>query len=155
MPAAIAVTYRFDRLAGSFRPFRRHAITLSAYCQRRCAVARPIPNCQQIALPSLAHANLMAAALAAFEAIDAENEPSDVAEFIKRIAYVVDDLTVEDARVGKTAVRPSVGRGRFVDPFVDYSSGQQNNLSNFRMLLESIVRGAKVVAVRALGLWRG
>jgi hypothetical protein len=61
MPAAIAVTYRFDRLAGSFRPFRRHAITLSPYCQRRCAVARPIPNCQQIALPSLAHANLMAA----------------------------------------------------------------------------------------------
>jgi hypothetical protein len=37
---------------------------------------------------------------AAFEAIDAENERSDVAEFIKRIVYVyvVDDPTVDDDR---------------------------------------------------------
>jgi hypothetical protein len=35
---------------------------------------------------------------AAFEAIDAENERSDVVESIKRIVYVVDDLTVDDDR---------------------------------------------------------
>ena len=44
-------------------------------------------------LPPLAHANLSAAA---FEAIDAEDKPGDVAEFIKQIAYLVDDLTIDD-----------------------------------------------------------
>src|SRR3954471_18280738 len=38
-----------DRFAGTLRPFSRHATTLSPYCQRRCAVARPMPNRQQIA----------------------------------------------------------------------------------------------------------
>ena len=38
-----------DRFAGTLRPFSRHAITLSPYCQRRCAVARAMPNRQQIA----------------------------------------------------------------------------------------------------------
>ena len=38
-----------DRFVGTLRPFSRHAIKLSPYCQRRCAVARPIPKRQQIA----------------------------------------------------------------------------------------------------------
>jgi hypothetical protein len=59
----------------------------------RQLLQEPMSVRSETGLPSLAHANLMAAA---FEAIDAENEPSDVAEFIKQIAYVVDDLTVDD-----------------------------------------------------------
>ena len=38
-----------ERFVGTLRPFSRHAITLSPYCQRRCAVARPMPKRQQIA----------------------------------------------------------------------------------------------------------
>ena len=44
-------------------------------------------------LPRLAHANLLAAA---FEAIDAESQPTDIAEFIKQIASIVDELIADD-----------------------------------------------------------
>jgi hypothetical protein len=43
-------------------------------------------------LPSLAHANLMAAA---FEAVDANDDAEDIAEFIQEMAYLVDDLSVD------------------------------------------------------------
>jgi hypothetical protein len=32
------------RFPGTLRPFSLHAITLSPYCHRRCAVARAMPN---------------------------------------------------------------------------------------------------------------
>jgi hypothetical protein len=44
-------------------------------------------------LPSLAHANLMAAA---FEAVDANDDVKDIAEFIQEMTYLVDDLSVDD-----------------------------------------------------------
>jgi hypothetical protein len=48
---------RLDRFARTLRPLSRHAITFSSYCQRRCAVARAIPNCQQIAFEIAANSS--------------------------------------------------------------------------------------------------
>jgi hypothetical protein len=48
-PSANPITNCRDRFPGTLRPLSRHAITLNPYCHRRCAVARAIPNCQQIA----------------------------------------------------------------------------------------------------------
>lgn len=44
-------------------------------------------------IPSLAHANLMAAA---FEAVGIEDDPEDVSDFIQEMAYLVDEISVED-----------------------------------------------------------
>ena len=44
-------------------------------------------------LPTLAHLNLLAAA---FEAVDGENDPEDLASFIKEVAYLVDELDPDD-----------------------------------------------------------
>ena len=44
-----AITYSLDLFPGTLRPLSRHAITLNPYCHRRCAVARAMPKCQQIA----------------------------------------------------------------------------------------------------------
>ena len=48
-PLTRSTTKLRDRFAGTLRPLSRQAIRQSAYCQRRCAVARAIPNRQQIA----------------------------------------------------------------------------------------------------------
>jgi hypothetical protein len=47
-----SITRLRDRFFGTRRPLSRYAITLSPYCQRRFAVARPIPKRQQIAFHS-------------------------------------------------------------------------------------------------------
>ncbi len=47
----------------------------------------------EVGLPALAHCNLMAAA---FEAVDAQDAPEDLAEFILEIALRVDELDPED-----------------------------------------------------------
>jgi hypothetical protein len=44
-------------------------------------------------LPTLAHCNLMAAA---FEAVNANDQADDVAEFIQEMAYLVDDLDLDE-----------------------------------------------------------
>jgi hypothetical protein len=44
-------------------------------------------------LPSLAHANLIAAA---FEAVDSGDKPSEIADFIQEMAHVVESLSVEE-----------------------------------------------------------
>jgi len=53
----------------------------------------PMSMRTETGLPSLAHANLMAAA---FESVDATDSPEDIAEFIQELAYLVEDLVVED-----------------------------------------------------------
>ena len=53
----------------------------------------PMAIREESGLPSLAHANLMAAA---FEAVDASDTAEDVAEFILEIAYLVDEISVDD-----------------------------------------------------------
>jgi hypothetical protein len=53
----------------------------------------PISLRLETGLPRLAHANLLAAA---FEAIDAESQPTDIAKFIKQIASIVDELIADD-----------------------------------------------------------
>ena len=53
--AAFDTTKAFDRFDGTRFPFSFQTMTASPYCQRRLAVARLIPNCQQIgfhAVPS-------------------------------------------------------------------------------------------------------
>ncbi len=44
-------------------------------------------------LPSLAHANLMAAA---FKVVDSKHYPEDLSSFIQEMAYLVDEITVDD-----------------------------------------------------------
>ena len=66
-------------------------------------------------LPLLAHANLMAAA---FEVIDTTGDPSDVAQFIKQIATLVDSLTVAD-------VLRDINEDRAVSGFPEISSNDQ------------------------------
>ncbi len=44
-------------------------------------------------IPSLAHANLMAAA---FEAIGTDDDPDDISEFIQEMAYLVDEISVDE-----------------------------------------------------------
>lgn len=44
-------------------------------------------------LPALAHLNLLAAA---FEAVDSEHDPEDLASFIQEVAYIMDELDPED-----------------------------------------------------------
>lgn len=53
----------------------------------------PISIRTESGLPSLAHANLMAAA---FEVIDASYAAADISDFIQRLAYLVDELSVAD-----------------------------------------------------------
>lgn len=53
---------------------------------------KPLSIRTESGLPVLAHANLMAAA---FEAIDTESDPYDVAGFIQEMAVLVDDLSVD------------------------------------------------------------
>jgi len=47
-------------------------------------------------LPSLAHANLMAAAINVVAAKEYPENPEDLSRFIKEMAYLVDDITVDD-----------------------------------------------------------
>jgi hypothetical protein len=44
-------------------------------------------------LPSLAHANLMAAV---FKAVDSKHDPEDLSNFIQEMAYLVDEIAVDD-----------------------------------------------------------
>jgi coenzyme PQQ biosynthesis protein PqqD len=44
-------------------------------------------------LPSLAHANLMAAA---FESVQKTDDPSDISQFIYEMAYLVDEIAIDD-----------------------------------------------------------
>ena len=44
-------------------------------------------------LPSLAHANLMAAT---FKAVDSKHDPEDLSSFIQEMAYLVDEIAVDD-----------------------------------------------------------
>jgi hypothetical protein len=53
---APSTTYRRDRLVGTRRPLSRQTITLSPYSQRRWAVVREMPNCQQIGFHSVPEA---------------------------------------------------------------------------------------------------
>ncbi len=66
-------------------------------------------------LPLLAHANLMAAA---FEAIDAKDQSSDVATFIKQVATLVEKLTVAD-------VLRDINEDRAVSGFPEITSVDQ------------------------------
>ncbi|MCO6055595.1 hypothetical protein NG726_02750 [Pseudomonas sp. MOB-449] len=52
----------------------------------------PMSIREESGLPTLAHLNLLAAA---FEAVDANDSPNDVAEFIQEMAYLADDLSAE------------------------------------------------------------
>jgi hypothetical protein len=53
----------------------------------------PMAIREESGLPTLAHCNLMAAA---FEAVNANDQAEDVAEFIQEIAYLVDDLDLDE-----------------------------------------------------------
>lgn len=52
----------------------------------------PMSMREEPGLPTLAHLNLLASA---FEAIDANDSPNDVAEFIQEMAYLANDLSAE------------------------------------------------------------
>lgn len=66
-------------------------------------------------LPSLAHANLMAAA---FEVVDANDEAEDIAEFIQEIAHLVDELSVDD-------VMRDINEDRAVSGFAEVKAEDQ------------------------------
>ena len=53
----------------------------------------PMAIREESGLPTLAHCNLMAAA---FEAVNANDQAEDVAEFIQEMAYLVDDLDLDE-----------------------------------------------------------
>ena len=53
----------------------------------------PMAIREESGLPTLAHCNLMAAA---FEAVNQHDEAEDVAEFIQEMAYLVDDLDLDE-----------------------------------------------------------
>jgi hypothetical protein len=53
----------------------------------------PMAARAEVGLPALAHCNLMAAA---FEAVDAQDAPQDLAEFIQEMALRVDELDAEE-----------------------------------------------------------
>jgi hypothetical protein len=52
----------------------------------------PMAIREESGLPTLAHLNLLAAA---FESVDGNNSAVDVADFIKEVAYLVDNLSAE------------------------------------------------------------
>ena len=66
-------------------------------------------------LPTLAQANLMAAA---FEAVDAEDRAEDVAEFIEEMARVVEELSIDD-------VLRDINEDRAVSGFPEIKTGDQ------------------------------
>lgn len=66
-------------------------------------------------LPTLAHTNLMAAA---FEAVGEQDDPDDVAEFIQEMAYLVEDLSVEE-------ITRDINEDRGVSGFPEIRSPEQ------------------------------
>lgn len=75
----------------------------------------PLSVRSESGLPTLAHANLMAAA---FEAIGEKDAPDDVAEFIQEVADLVENLTVED-------VLRDISEDRAVSGFPELRSNEQ------------------------------
>lgn len=69
---------------------------------------------EETGLPTLAHCNLMAAA---FEAVNANDPAEDVAKFIQEMAYLVDDLDLDD-------VVRDVNEDRAVSGFPEIKSDQ-------------------------------
>ena len=66
-------------------------------------------------LPSLAHANLMAAA---FESVGGDDNPEDISEFIQEMAYLVDEIAIND-------VIRDINEDRAVSEFPGISSQDQ------------------------------
>ena len=75
----------------------------------------PLSIRSESGLPILAHVNLMAAA---FEAIDAQDAPDDVAAFIQEIGDLVEGLTVDD-------ILRDINEDRAISGFPEIKSGEQ------------------------------
>jgi hypothetical protein len=75
----------------------------------------PMAIREESGLPALAHANLMAAA---FEAVDSNDTAEDVAEFIQEMAYLVDELTVDE-------IVRDINEDRAVSGFPEVRAGDQ------------------------------
>ncbi|MCW5220356.1 hypothetical protein D5041_11480 [Verminephrobacter aporrectodeae subsp. tuberculatae] len=67
-------------------PRRAHALT-------QALLTDPMAARAEVGLPALAHCNLMAAA---FEAVDAQDRPGEIAQFIQEMALRVDELDAEE-----------------------------------------------------------
>ncbi|EEF26778.1 conserved hypothetical protein, partial [Ricinus communis] len=74
----------------------------------------PMAIREESGLPTLAHCNLMAAA---FEAVNANDQADDVAEFIQEMAYLVDDLDLD-------AVVRDINEDRAVSGFPEIKDDQ-------------------------------
>lgn len=74
----------------------------------------PMAIREESGLPTLAHCNLMAAA---FEAVNANDPAEDVAEFIQEMAYLVDDLDLDE-------VVRDINEDRAVSGFPEIKSDQ-------------------------------
>lgn len=85
-------------------------------------------------LPSLAHANLMASA---FEAVDVNDEAEDIAEFIQEMAYLVDELSVDD-------VMRDINEDRAVSVFAEVKAGDQveSELAERKRYFRNTIRDA-------------
>jgi len=67
-------------------PRRAHALT-------QALLTDPMAARAEVGLPALAHCNLMAAA---FEAVDAQDRPNEIADFIQEMTLRVDELVAEE-----------------------------------------------------------
>lgn len=84
-------------------------------------------------LPPLAHANLMAAA---FEAVDANDEVEDIAEFIQEMAYLVDELSIDD-------VMRDINEDRAVSGFPEVKADQvETELSEQKRYFRNAIKDA-------------
>lgn len=89
---------------------------------------------RELGLPPLARANLMAAA---FEAVNGDDDPNDVAEFIEELAGTVDEISAED-------VLRDLNADRAVSGFPEIRSPEQieSELTDRKRYFRDAIRGA-------------